>query len=234
LSTEQSKVASARSGSAGRDEMVVDRQRVLLVDDHPLMRASVTATLTDRGYEVATFGTATEAHDWFRRLEPELHIDAALVDLELPDKPGLWLIRELAAADPDLPIAAFSGSTSEKMILEALDGGASGFISKQAAPDVLCDKLAMLISGGEAFDELSASKLINALRKPRTRSGKLTSREVGILEMLANGADTQAIATKMILSPFTVKDSVRQIFKKLGVHDRAAAVAEGFRIGVLR
>jgi DNA-binding NarL/FixJ family response regulator len=214
--------------------VAVDSQRVLLVDDHPLMRASVSSTLADKGYEVASFGTATEAHDWFRRMEPEERLDAALVDLELPDKPGLWLIRQLATAAPDLPIAAFSGATSEKMIMEALDGGASGFLSKQASPEVICDKVAMLISGGEAFDEFSATRVINALRKPRTRSGKLSSREVEILAMLADGADTQAIAAKLILSPFTVKDSVRQIFRKLEVHDRAAAVAEGFRIGILR
>jgi DNA-binding NarL/FixJ family response regulator len=158
----------------------------------------------------------------------------ALVDLDLPDRPGVWLIRQLRDHTPETHVAALTATTDEHRIIDVLDAGAAGYISKRIEITALPGKVADLAAGIEVFDDVAATKLIRSLRGPRVAGpGRLSPREVEVLGLLANGADTAAIATTLHLSVNTVKDVVRQVFRKLDVHDRAAAVAEGFRRGLI-
>lgn len=194
------------------------------------MGYSVQAVLNESGFEAHLFASAQPAvaslHD--------RHYDAALVDLDLPDRPGLWVVRELVRQQPPVPTAAFSASLAEERIIELLDAGASGYISKYIDPSELSDKVHALINGQDVYDAVAASRLISALRRPKPSASKLSPREIEALELMAHGKDTTAIAEALFISPHTVKDIVRQVFKKLSVRDRAAAVAEGFRLGYIK
>lgn len=202
---------------------------VLIVEDHPLARFGAAAILEEAGFSVRT---ARGALDGLEQASAQ-QFDVALIDLDLPDRPGLWLIRTLASTYPTLAVAALTASVDEHRVVAVLDAGARGYISKQIELADLPRKVATLASGEEAFDDLTASRLIRTLRGSPARPGRLTPREVEVLQLLATGSDTATMAKQMFLSPNSVKDHVRSIYRKLEVHDRAAAVAEGFRLGLL-
>jgi DNA-binding NarL/FixJ family response regulator len=202
---------------------------VLLVEDHPLARAGATAALEEAGFTVLACASALDA----LRAASEESYDAALVDLDLPDRPGLWLIRQLHESNPQLPVAALSASLEERLVVEVLDAGAVGYLTKAIDLPLLAAKVHQMLLGDEVFDDLAASRLIGALRaRPRGRS-KLSVRELQVLQFLATGAGTSEIAAELLVSPNTVKDVVRLVFQKLGVNTRAEAVAVGFRTGLL-
>jgi DNA-binding NarL/FixJ family response regulator len=204
--------------------------RVLVVEDHPLTRVSVATVLRGVGWEVTECATALDG----ARVIGEHAFTVALVDLDLPDRPGVWLIRQLRDRTPETYVAALTATTDEHRIIDVLDAGAAGYISKRVEITVLPGKVADLAAGIEVFDDVAAAKLIRSLRGPRAPGqGHLSPREVEVLGLLANGADTAAIAATLHLSANTVKDVVRQIFRKMDVRDRAAAVAEGFRRGLI-
>lgn len=206
------------------------RGTVLIVEDHPLTRVSTATVLRTAGWDVVECASAIDG----MRAAGECAFDVALVDLDLPDRPGVWVIRQLLALDPAPHVAALTATTDERRITEVLDAGAAGYISKRVEVASLPEKVAELASGGEVFDDAAATRLIRSLRAPRvTAPGRLSPREIEVLTLLANGADTSTIAASLLISPNTVKDVVRQVFRKLDVHDRAAAVAEGFRRGLI-
>jgi DNA-binding NarL/FixJ family response regulator len=202
---------------------------VLLVEDHPLAAAGATSALSAAGFSVTG---CTSAVDGLRTASSQ-RFDAALVDLDLPDRPGLWLIRQLRSSHPDLRVAALSASTDERAVVDVLAAGAAGYLSKMVDLSTLASKVQLLIGGDEVFDDVAANRLIAALRSRPVRSGRLSPRELEILHLLAGGFDTNAIAAQLFISPHTVRDVIRQVFRKLEVHDRAAAVAAGFRLGLL-
>lgn len=193
------------------------------------MRDVLVDTLTSAGYETLTAATATAAVD----LAHDGEFDGALVNLNLPDRPGLWVLREYRARGVQAPLAVFSGSCSQQKVLEALAAGASGFLSKHITATELLTRVGDLLQGLEVYDEHVSRHLIDTLRRPRRLKG-LSPRELEVLSKLASGVGTGQIAAELCISPHTVKDALRQCFKKLEVHDRAAAVAAGFRLGYLK
>lgn len=206
-----------------------DTPRLLLVEDHPLMRDALVDTLTSAGYETMTANTATAAVD----LAPTVEFDGALVNLNLPDRPGLWVLREYRSRGVQAPLAVFSASCSQQKVLDAFAAGASGFISKHITAPELLTCVGELLQGLEVYDEHVSKQLLGSLRRPHRLKG-LSPREVEVLSKLASGVSTGQIAADLCISPHTVKDALRQCFKKLEVHDRAAAVAVGFRLGYLK
>jgi two-component system nitrate/nitrite response regulator NarL len=205
------------------------QKRILLVEDHPLMASAVLHVIeAETEYVVEHFDRASRALASFR---PGRYV-AGLVDLSLPDKSGLWLIREMRSKDPDVPLCVLSASVADPAA--ALEAGASGYLSKMVGME-LVEAVERLVAGEQVFDATTSDALVKSLLPDKNKPRRsVTKRELTILSLLAEGASVEAIAKTLEISPHTVKDALKSLYPKLGVSDRAAAVAEGFRRGLLR
>lgn len=202
--------------------------RVLLVEDHPMMVLAVKTQLGDNGdFELVVADTAERAVAAFAPGE----FDAVVVDLGLPDRSGLWVIRKIREADGGVPVCVFSSDLTDPEA--ALEAGADGFLSKYVDDD-FADKIRSLLAGEQVFDESASNVLLHHyLDGSKLLRKELTLREREILALMAAGASADDMARHLHLSPHTVRSAMKTMYPKLGVNDRAAAVATGFRRGLI-
>ncbi|GAB4053667.1 response regulator [Catellatospora paridis] len=203
---------------------------VLLVDDHPIVRAGLRATLAaDPGLRVV--GEASGG-DEAVRLARALRPDVVLMDLQLgPGSDGATAtarVREL----PDPPrVLILTTYDSDADILRAIEAGAIGYLLKDAEPADLLRGLRAAAAGETVLAPSVATRLVSRERAPGI---SLTPREAQVLQLVAGGHSNSAIARQLFISEATVKSHLVQVFAKLGVDNRTAATAEGRRRGVIR
>lgn len=203
--------------------------RVLVVDDHPVVRDGIRGMLAAAsGIEV--IGEAeggAEAVEQVGRLEP----DVVLMDLRMPDVDGVAAIRQIVGRRLTSRVLVLTTYDSDRDVLAAIEAGATGYVLKDAPRDVLV-RAVETTARGQAF--LSAS--VGALLMERVRSPEpeaLTEREQEVLRLVASGFTNRVIADRMFVSEATVKTHLLHVYAKLGVKDRAAAVAAGYERGLL-
>jgi DNA-binding NarL/FixJ family response regulator len=218
--------------SAGGGQIV----RVMLVDDHALVRAAIRQAITAPDIEiVAEAATAEEA----LRVAPTAEPDILLVDIDLPGMDGLRLVREISARLPNTRIVMLTVSTAERDILDAMRFGASGYLTKDLSPEALLRTIRGIHAGELAMPRRVAARLVSRL-VAASRHGPLTAadpellglsiREEEVLRLLAGGLTDRAIADALTISPRTVESHVGSILAKLGVRNRAEA-ARRYREG---
>lgn len=205
------------------------RLRVMLVDDHALVRAAIRQALAAADVEtVAEAATAEEA----LHLAPQLQPDVLLVDIDLPGMNGLHLVRELAVRLPDTRIVMLTVSTSERDLLDAMRYGASGYVTKDLSPEALLRTVRGVHAGELAIPRRMAARLVGRLLATSRRApvvaddpalATLSAREQEVLRLLAGGLTDRAIAEALTISPRTVESHVGSILGKLGVRNRADA-----------
>ncbi len=203
--------------------------RVMLVDDHALVRAAIRQAISAPGIElVAEAASAEEAMG----LGPTARPDVLLVDIDLPGMDGLRLLRELATRLPDTRIVMLTVSTAERDVLDAMRYGASGYLTKDLSPDALLRSVRGVHAGELAMPRRMAARLVRRLvatsrHAPATTDGaalaSLSAREGEVLRLLADGLTDRAIADALGISPRTVESHVGSILGKLGVRNRAEA-----------
>lgn len=203
--------------------------RVMLVDDHALVRAAIRQAIAAADVEtVAEAATAEEAF----HLAPQLLPDVLLVDIDLPGMNGLHLVRELAARLPDTRIVILTVSTSERDLLDAMRYGARGYVTKDLSPEALLRTVRGVNAGELAVPRRMAARLVaRLLATSRQAPGladdptlaTLSAREQEVLRLLAGGLTDRAIAEALTISPRTVESHVGSILGKLGVRNRADA-----------
>ncbi|GAA1408970.1 response regulator [Catellatospora coxensis] len=203
---------------------------VLLVDDHPIVRAGLRATLeADPGLRV--LGEAAGG-DEAVRLARELRPDVVLMDLQLG--PGIdgaaatARVRELPEPPRVLILTTYD---SDADILRAIEAGAIGYLLKDAEPADLLRALRAAAAGETVLAPSVATRLVSRERAPGI---SLTPRETQVLQLVAGGHSNSAIARRLFISEATVKSHLVQVFAKLGVDNRTAATAEGRRRGFIR
>lgn len=203
---------------------------VLLVDDHPIVRAGLRAALdADPGLRVV--GEASGG-DEAVRLARELRPDVVLMDLQLG--PGIdgaaatARVRELPEPPRVLILTTYD---SDADILRAIEAGAIGYLLKDAEPADLLRALRSAAAGETVLAPSVATRLVSRERAPGI---SLTPREAQVLQLVAGGHSNSAIARQLFISEATVKSHLVQVFAKLGVDNRTAATAEGRRRGVIR
>lgn len=203
---------------------------VLLVDDHPIVRAGLRAALgADPGLHVV--GEAAGG-DEAVRLARELRPDVVLMDLQLG--PGIdgaaatARVRELPEPPRVLILTTYD---SDADILRAIEAGAIGYLLKDAEPADLLRALRAAAAGETVLAPAVATRLVSRERAPGI---SLTPREAQVLQLVAGGHSNSAIARRLFISEATVKSHLVQVFAKLGVDNRTAATAEGRRRGVIR
>ncbi len=200
--------------------------RVLLIDDHALFRAGLRELLERRGIGVIDAVGDSEVG---LRLAREQVPDVVLLDLRMPGKGGLAVLRDLRMADPSLRVAILTTSGDESDVIQAIQGGACGYLLKDMEPDELIAALDQIVVGGTAVARELTGVLAKAVQgetraaQARPAFSDLTPREMEILCHLAAGRSNKAISRVLGIADGTVKLHVKGILRKLAVHSRVEA-----------
>ena len=204
--------------------------RVLVVDDHPVVRHGLIAIL---GYEhdIAVAGDAADGEEAVR-LILERRPDVVLLDLRLPKLSGIEVMRHVRAQAPKVRFLVLTTYDTDEYIGPALAAGAQGYLLKDALPEELARGIRSVMRGGAALEPEVAARLIERMAEGE-RGDELSRRELEVLRLLAAGASNKAVATQLGLSENTVKTHISRIFAKLGVQSRAEAVAVALRRGLV-
>ncbi len=205
--------------------------KILHADDHSLFREGLGffLRLLDARVTPLEAGNLQAALD---KLALESPVDLMLLDLEMPGMNGLEGFYEIRRRYPDLPIAIVSGVNDVRIIRELIDGGARGYIPKLAGSEQLMDALRRVLKG-EIY--LPDALFIPARQVGGTdeKASRLTSRQHAILPLLAEGMPNKLIADALGVTEGTIKQHLKELFRRLGVSNRTQAVKEARRLGLL-
>jgi two-component system NarL family response regulator len=201
--------------------------RILLVDDHSVVRMGLAAVLSlDEGLTVvAEAEDGAQAIERFRSEAP----DVVLMDVRMPGMGGLEALRVLRSLTPDARVLMLTTSDLDEDLQRAIEAGASGYLQKSVTRDELVRAIKLVHGGGRYIPESTALRL-SALAKRK----HLSQREIEVLDGMRRGLSNRDIALTLSISEHTVKAHVKAILQKLESADRAEAVARGFEQGLLR
>jgi DNA-binding NarL/FixJ family response regulator len=205
--------------------------RVVLVDDHPAIRAGVRGVL-EKASDIRVVGeaaTGAQALSLLRSTCP----DVVFLDIGLPDVDGISLLSDIKKLGTDTKVIMLSCQTDEPSVRMAVEGGASGYLSKFTGPREIVDAVHSVRVGQAAISADVATHLISAIRGQR-RVGEpmLTAREREVWRALAQGLSNAEIASLLFLSGHTVKFHVHNLFAKLGLKSRSEAICAAHRRGM--
>jgi DNA-binding NarL/FixJ family response regulator len=208
-------------------------KRLLVVDDVPLFRAGLASALRDAGFEVvAEAGGAEAAVSAAEEYQPDL----VLLDILMPGISGLEVVEKIAAVAPETSIVLLTASESEEDLLVGVKAGARGYVTKDAPFEDLVGALNAVDRGGAAVSPNMAGKLLDVTRQLLrhqelllSRKPVLTGREIEVLGLVAQGQTSRQIGTLLFISENTVKNHIRNILDKLGLHSRSEAVLYAVR-----
>ncbi|GAA1198217.1 DNA-binding NarL/FixJ family response regulator [Brevibacterium paucivorans] len=194
--------------------------RVLLVDDHPVVRAGLSAVLNtgDDIDVVAQAGTGREALEVLASTQ----VDVVVSDIQMPQMDGVELTAELGKIGGP-PVLILTTFDTENLIVAAMNAGAQGYLLKDAPPEELARAVRAVNEGRPVMSDQVTVALTRRLTQPRT---SLSARELEILEAVATGHTNKEIAQELFISQATVKTHLVHIFDKLGVDNRTSAVAK--------
>ena len=198
--------------------------KILIVDDHAILRRGLRALLSDE-FHGAAFGEASNARQALEQLRKEKW-DVALLDITLPGKSGLDLLKEFKAARPKLPVLILSAHAEDQFAVRALKAGAGGYMTKESAPEELAKAIRKVLAGGQYVSPALAEKLASRVRKDITLTPHetLSDREYEIMCLIASGKTVTEIAGELSLSPKTISTYRARILEKLGVRNSAEIV----------
>ncbi|MFF4615183.1 response regulator [Nonomuraea jabiensis] len=202
---------------------------LLIVDDHPVVRDGL-AGMFARDPEFEVLGEAADGAEAVR-LAQALRPDVILMDLRMPGMDGVSATRELAERGNAARVLVLTTYDTDSDVLPAIEAGATGYLLKDAPRDELLRAVRAAARGEAVLAPSVAALLMSRVRRPAP--GPLSPREVEVLQLVAAGATNREAAAKLFLTEATVKSHLLNIYAKLGVNDRAAAVTEAFHRGLL-
>ena len=208
------------------------RIRVLVADDHPFFRDGVTRGLVQSGVieVVAQAENGREAIELIREHEPAV----ALVDYQMPEVDGLGVVHAVVRDGLPTRVLLLSAVTDNAIVYRALEEGAAGYLSKDARRAEIVDAVQQVARGRTVVPPELAAGLASQIRLRSYAAGPvLSERERQVLQAFAAGKSIPAVAAELFLAPSTVKTHTQRLYEKLGVSDRAAAVAQALRQGLL-
>jgi DNA-binding NarL/FixJ family response regulator len=203
--------------------------RVLIVDDHPIVREGVTMVL-ERERDIDVVGAAA-AIDEGRRMAARLRPDIILLDLKLPDGDGIDGVASFAGQGRG--IVVFTAYDGDDDVFRAIRGGARGYLLKGSPAAEIAHAIRQVHAGESYLSPRIAAKLVKGVIEPRARTGLLSARERGVLRLVAAGLSNRQIGETLSIAERTVKFHVTAIFNKLGADNRAQAVALAAERGLL-
>lgn len=194
----------------------------LVVDDHPLIRDGLVATLERAGLRLHCDGAADIARAR-RALAGTTRYDLVLADQRLPDGDGLTLLSEAAVAHPRTAGVLLSGADDARLAQQARQAGLAGYLSKSLEPGQMVAAIERVLAGGTWFPD-----------RPRAAVQGFTERQLDVLQRVCAGQPSKAIALELGVGERTVKDHLTAIYVRLGASNRAEAVAKASALGLVR
>ncbi|MEU3046567.1 MULTISPECIES: response regulator transcription factor [unclassified Streptomyces] len=213
---------------------------VMVVDDHPMWRDAVARDLSEAGMEVvATAGDGAAAVRRALAAAP----DVLVLDLNLPELPGVQVCKELVGAQPGLRVLVLSASGEHADVLEAVKSGATGYLVKSASTEELTEAVRRTAAGDPVFTPGLAGLVLGEYRRlasepaPPTGGGRdkaprLTDRETEVLRLVAKGLSYKQIAERLVISHRTVQNHVQNTLGKLQLHNRVELVRYAIEAGL--
>ena len=205
-----------------------DRIRVMLVDDHPMVREGMKRLLEgEGGFEVVgEVESVEEALEELERGKAEI----VVMDIQLPGVDGVEGTRLMKARHPEVKVVIVS-AYGEDYLVPSIEAGADGYLLKTLPPEELVKSMHQVAKGESPVDSALTRHLMNqaAAGKGTEGEGMPTERQQDVLKLVANGLSSKELASRLFISQTTLKREFRNIFNLLGVNDRAHAVAEAYR-----
>ena len=210
--------------------------RVLLADDHTLLREGVRRSLEDAGVEIV--GEAADGEEAVR-LAGELRPDIVLMDVSMPRLGGVDATREVRSRYPEVEVLILTMHADASVVNDAVRAGAAGYLVKDCTTDDIVAMLDAVAKGEAALSPDLASSMLAEAQDDRARStaggeGLLTQREEEVLKLIAEGAATPEVAAALFISTKTVRHHLSSIYDKLDSRDRTQAVLRAVRMGIVR
>ncbi len=207
--------------------------RVVLADDHAIVRRGIREFLEEAGdiQVVAEAGTGEEALALIRAHRP----DVAILDIQMPGHTGLEVTRTLRAEQMPVGVLILTAYDDDPFILTALQSGANGYVLKSAEPEEIVAAVHAVHEGQSALDPAIMRKVLTQLTgaPPPGTVESLSSRELEVLHLVAQGFTNKAIGAQLGISDRTVQGHLANIFGKLGVASRTEAVTRGIQLGLV-
>jgi DNA-binding NarL/FixJ family response regulator len=219
--------------------MVDAKRKILIVDDHPLVREGLKATISSRpNFEVV--GEAASAEEALR-LVHELKPDVVLLDLALPDQSGLEVCRQIRSRRLNVRVMIFSMHSQIDHIVKAFQAGTDGYIIKDSPPDKLVAGIQSVLDGKYYMDSTVSHKVVERIMqsdgdKVKVRNSTyetLTGREQEVLALLAEGLTNQQVADKLYISTKTVKNHRANLMQKLNLHSIHELIRYAAKLGLI-
>lgn len=213
--------------------MPADPLDVVLVDDHPIFRSGLRAVLEGAGHRVlAEAADGREGVDAVQQLVTDgQRPDVVLMDLRMPGTDGVAATRLLSAAADPIPVLVLTTYDTDSAILRAIEAGATGYLLKDAPAPQLLAGLTDAAAGRTTLAPVAAAALASSMRSPRPEA--LTTRELDVLRLVAEGLSNVQIGARLSVAESTVKSHLLHAFAKLGVDDRTRAVTLALERGLI-
>lgn len=203
--------------------------RLLIVDDHPIFRDGLRGVFAADA-DFAVVGEAENGAVAVAR-SVALQPDVVLMDLRMPGMGGVEAIRRLRETAPAVRVLVLTTYDTDSDVLPAIEAGATGYLLKDAPSDELMRAVRAAARGESVLAPTVAGVLMGQVRRPA--SDTLSQRELDVLKLVAGGTTNRDAAAQLFVSEATIKTHLLHIYEKLGVRDRAAAVGEAYRRGLL-
>jgi len=214
-----------------------ERVRVYVADDHPLFLQAILRSIEDNPV-VDLAGHATNGRDALEQIT-ELRPQVGVLDVKMPGLEGPEVLREMRRRGVDTRVIFLSAMLDHAVVYDALAAGASGYLSKHVTADEVWDAVEVVAAGGTVIPSELQTGLVEHIRS-RERAAEqararpqLTAREQQVLALMAQGCTAPEIGRRLYLSPATIKTHMKHIYEKLGVAERAAAIAEAMRADLI-
>jgi DNA-binding NarL/FixJ family response regulator len=209
--------------------------RLLLVDDHDLFRTGLRRLLQEQGFDVADVASGRDAIDACRVLRP----DVVVMDMNMPGMSGVEATAAIVAEHPRVAVLMLTVAADDERVLDAVRAGACGYLLKDARLPEIVDGVRSAAAGDSVLAPKVAGALVSSVRQDPGRMSRegpphgLSTRELDVLSLLAEGYDNADIADRLFVSPSTVKNHVSRLLEKLGVENRVQAAVVAIRQGLV-
>jgi len=208
--------------------------RLMLADDHRMLREGLRRSMADQGFDVV--GEARDGEEAIR-LADDLQPDVILMDVTMPEMDGVEATRQIKKNRPEVRIVMLTMHADQEVLASAIRAGASGYLVKDCSTEEIASAVRMAASGETALSPQLAASMLDEVRKldqPANEEDRvITKREEEVLQLIADGCSTPEVAERLFISQKTVKNHLASIYQKLDARDRTQAVLQAVRMGIV-